>query len=197
MKRIKITVLFISLWTLSNSQTISNNQIELFGGFSFKSIYRYHLIANDIYYDNNNSFQYGINYAHTIDSTSFSIISGITYFNFNTKKYNERDYPQSVGYPFELTIIQIPMHLRYNFNTWLYIESGVLFDYQINKNTDIANQTGFGFCLAAGINWRIAERLYLNFKPEFGLTSLVPLYHNNFQYHLSMESLNLGIGYCF
>ena len=99
-------------------------------------------------------------------------------------------------------IFQIPVRLRFDLNKRFYLKSGFTVDIQPKNgsNWTESSQTGIGLSIAAGVDFKIQEKLHIALEPEFGYLSMIqlPLQRKvNCHDHFLLLGLNLNFGYRF
>ena len=75
-----------------------------------------------------------------------------------------RDYDQP-KYMEDISILYIPLSLRYNFNKFAYITSGLLFEFDISEPGEFQNQSGIGIMLCPGFSFEFLNKISVFFNP--------------------------------
>lgn len=140
----------------------------------------------------------GILYLHPI-SNWLELESGLNYSWMNVKyswlnmdfsKTNETSYSN-------VSLLNIPIGVRTNFLKYFFANGGLLFDFDVNRdsNSTVDNQTGIGLMFGLGIKYdfKFGGSLFIN--PYGKLHSLIPFFPSNYQEHIVESGARFGFTY--
>lgn len=198
----KLFLFIVTIYTFINSyaQIDFKNQIAIQTGVIYNSIGGFPFNAKkDIGYSNSINLIYGFQYNKKMTEKIW-INSGLTFASLNYQLLSQKDMLFiHIENKINTKLIQLPLRVLFVFSKWTYLKAGPIIDFQLNKksNTNIDNQTGLGFNLAFGFNYKISKNVFFNFEPDFSLTSLLPFYFEKYQDHFFMKGLNFNLGYSF
>ena len=104
----------------------------------------------------------------------------------------------NVSHNADLSLIEIPITVRFNFWKYLFLNGGLLLDFDITKDKRLDNQTGIGAILGVGAKYnfkKIPVGLFVN--PYLKHRPIIPFTKE--KYHLrTMESgFRMGVVYNF
>ena len=192
-------ILFVSTPGLNSySQIRSTVQIDLSGSFFTNEVFRFSEIDGAGYADDGEGLRFGIQFNRMI-SKKLWINTGLGYFQTVNVVHGAYQGPMEaqIIQTHKAGLVQVPFRLRYDLLKWLYIKSGLTFDYQVRYKgvNKVDDQSGIGFSCAPGINLRLSESLRINIEPELGITSLIPFKGDTYQQHFLMTGVNVNLGY--
>ena len=176
------------------------SQIEFTTYFFKNTIFQFEENFNLEQFENGEGYRFGVLYSKKIHNKIW-LSSGLNYLRA-TNEYFGPSIDTTIGnilYSVGARIIQVPAKVRFDIFKWIYLKSGISFDYQINNREGkyIHNQSGISYSLGCGIDLRVKEQIHLQIEPEVGFTSLPALYKKDFQQHFTLSGLNFILGFRF
>ncbi len=143
------------------------------------------------------SSSFSLQYLNTI-ATNLEFETGIDYslFKIQSQLLSE---PGNERLPItnNLTLIQVPIALRYNFNPYLYISGGVLLGFDTNTSAIINKQSGVGLIATLGVQYPFSNGIALFINPNFKLHSLAPFSSWKAHSRILDNGIKIGVSYSY
>ena len=164
----KLIILALIAFT-AHAFSQSKNTISFVYGTTSNDV-NIHGAIGDFGYTGKGGSQFGLNYTHNFNHT-FSLQSGIMFSNDNVQlntlgpQYNGLFYTGNINQTGNIKLITIPVIAKVSFLKYLYVDAGLLADFETNYSsdgTDQANktatkQTGIGIELGLGANYNFGR----------------------------------------
>lgn len=98
----------------------------------------------------------------------------------------------------EIKLISIPVFANFNFGKYIFIDGGVIADFEVNSSENYAtdNQTGIGLGLAGGLQYEY-KQFGIFISPFFNIHSVIAFQKDNYQQHLTENGFKFGLSYSF
>jgi hypothetical protein len=166
----------------------NKNNISLVFGFNANRV-DIHGAIGDYGYNNKSGQSYGVSYTRSFTKV-FSIETGLLY---STNKVQLTTIGPAGGtYNGELHLLSVPVLAKWTFLKYLYGQSGLIFDHQINYSADhiLDDQSGVGIEIGLGGKY--------NFGPVLIFAN--PYLTNHLFYgknNLEEAGIKFGLGYNF
>ena len=191
MKYLVIVFLFFSLVLIAQDNIIGLNfSINDNDYSSFQSI------KDDSENDGKGSFSFGLSYSQKFNKKT-SIISGLEYSKNKVKRTFFSSLHQLEPYIDEIKLLTLPLILKYDFNQYLFINSGILIDWEIERGySPYDSKSGLGAMFGLGVQYSI-DKFYLALNPRFKIHTLVPFEDKIQNYHIIEAGAELMAGYRF
>jgi len=146
-------------------------------------------------YDGKIGFLIGIGILRVINDR-FDFESGIDYSrNSFTSSYID-DMGQVVHNPNQenVDLLTIPLNLRIKMKKQFFIAGGIQYDQRFNviNSPTIDNQTGIGFNLKVGRDFRISDKMRIYIAPEMLIHDIIPFYSEKHQQRLTEFGLRVS-----
>ncbi|MFO7369180.1 MAG: hypothetical protein R6X09_02795 [Bacteroidales bacterium] len=113
---------------------------------------------------------------------NLSIESG-AYFSHYRVRVDLRELSQPNFYE-DIPMLYVPISLRFNFNKYVYLSTGLLFGFDFSNPGELKNQTGIGMMLSPGVSFDCSDRISLFLNPYLNLPSMV-----SFNYGLNNDRI--------
>jgi len=166
-----------------------------FSSFGDNDVVYFQPIEGAASYNGDKFFTIGINYLHQLNKT-FDIETAFEY----SKHYIsiEPNVPPDMDdspYGAEFSLINIPVTLRVNFLSYLFLNGGLMLDIDPTVSSPVDNQTGIGGIIGLGFNYDFKCGVSSFINPYIKAHSLIPFSADD-QYQRLMESgIRFGIMY--
>lgn len=200
MKRLLISVIFLSFGFAAYPQSKQFNQIDLSGAFFKNNVFRFRKMDGGGYNDTGDGYRFGLQYSRLLTDKIW-LNTGFGYLKTSNVWHGDfiGPFTPRISGTQESFIIQIPVRIRVDVINWLYFKTGLTIDFQTNNKAGnyVDNQSGVGFSLVGGIDLKLTKSIHFNIEPELGITSLIYLDRNKAQEHFLLTGINFNIGYRF
>ncbi len=95
--------------------------------------------------------------------------------------------PDRTGYIEDVSILYLPLSLRYSFAKFVFITSGLLFEFDISEPGELQNQSGIGLMLGPGFYYEYRNGISLYINPFLNVHSLI-----SYDYGLNSDKIFEG-----
>ena len=103
--------------------------------------------------------------------------------------------PDRSGYMEDLSTLYIPLSLRYSFPKFVFITSGLFFEYDNSKPGELQNQSGIGLILGPGLIYEFRNRISLYINPYLNVHSWISYNYGLNNDKIFEASIRLGFLY--
>lgn len=194
MKAIKI-FFFLSLFSsFTKNFAQTNQQISVVYGFLGNELVRDEQLTGGPGFEAQSSSEFGFKYALFVHK-KLRLELGLNQINMDVKIN-----PEFMGTPVtarteKLKMISIPVLIQYDFLNYLFVNGGLLFDFQ-KKNNSFDSQSGIGMSLGFGAAYKFKQfSIFVN--PIYKRHAIVPFNPERFQQRLNQLGIVAGVGYAF
>lgn len=197
------TKLFIILTTLIIASHFTNAQKSIGNkrvGITFSSVginepTRFTDLDGAPNFSSKWSYSFGANYIHPLNSW-LEIETGIEYAEHTIKvKTNLPPYEDSTPHNTNLSLINIPMTVRANFWDYLFVNGGMLLDFETSSSSNIDTQSGIGAILGIGAQYEFNNGLGLFINPYAKAHTLIPFSSEKYHQRLMEAGIRIGLTY--
>lgn len=204
MRGIKLFLLCIivsfSTYAQNNEGKTHKGQIGItFSSFGENDVVRSQELIGSASKSGDSFYTFGINYLYKLNNT-FDVETGIEYSNHkiiikpmvipNMDTY-------SPNYSANLSLVNIPITLRFNFLKYCFINGGIIFEMDASTSSPIDGQTGIGSILGLGIKYEFKSGLSVFANPYIKAHSLVPFTSGDNRQRLLESGFRFGLMYAF
>ncbi|NEW84122.1 MAG: porin family protein [Mariniphaga sp.] len=204
MRGIKLFLLCIivsfSTYAQNNEGKTHKGQIGItFSSFGENDVVRSQELIGSASKSGDSFYTFGINYLYKLNNT-FDVETGIEYSNHkiiikpmvipNMDTY-------SPNYSANLSLVNIPITLRFNFLKYCFINGGIIFEMDASTSSPIDGQTGIGSILGLGIKYEFKSGLSVFANPYIKAHSLVPFTSGDNHQRLLESGFRFGLMYAF
>ncbi len=188
-----ITVVFLLLGHFSQAQN-SDKKISV-GLFYSLSKAKLGEVSEQSFLDFSmkKSSEVGINIVYDLEN-SFALESGLSYSLFDVEQIVKSTNDTTNT---NLSLIQIPFLARFSFSDYVYINGGLLFDFDMNSTSAIASQTGVGLMAGLGLMYQFSSGLSFYAHPYIKAHSLLRFNPSEEKNKLFDYGVKLGLAYQF
>ncbi len=174
-----------------------NHQVSVQTGIYNNQIVRFSTVEGAGSYDHKNSFMVGISYEYRLNSK----VSIKPQFNWQSSKLTFNNVVGGdvfIRQNIEISSINIPILISYNFNKFFFIDAGPVIHFETENAPQnyLDHQNGIGFALGAGIQYTFSG-FSLSAKPNLQMLSLLPFGAENYHERLLSSGFVFGLGYNF
>ncbi|MGL4909065.1 MAG: outer membrane beta-barrel protein [Bacteroidales bacterium] len=149
-------------------------------------------------YSNRGYYSFGITYIRPI-SNKFDIETGIEYSKYRYHFTNSSLGPDiDVSRNVDLSLLEIPITVRFNFWKYFFLNGGLLLDFDITNDKHLDNQTGIGTILGFGAKYDFKKApigLFLN--PYIKYRPLIPFTKESYHLRTMEVGFRFGVLYNF
>ncbi len=192
-------VMFIGVLSFAQKK----NQVKVYYGFAeasyvpTKSLDGGGISANDFMIN-----EIGVRYNRKIGKI-FSVETGLNYFSSKVpydiyycppRRLGEKERPDTGNDKIQL--LTIPVSLLTEFWNYFYLNTGVLFDFQMNKSKKLDSQSGIGFVVGVGAKYDYKNITFF-ISPEIKRHRLIGFKEIRHPEYLLRAGVRFGIGYIF
>ena len=174
---IKLLASFILVFITLNlfSQEINKNSYGISVGTGQTGIYTLGKTVGGPSHDALSTFEVGFNYYHPLNHTVY-FESGL-YWHYNKIKMTPNFYPGIDMTPRynNCNLLYVPLNLKVMFLKYFFIDGGLLFNVDISRNSNIANQTGLGTDLGFGVEIPVLKHYSITINPYINIWGLYKL----------------------
>ena len=194
----KKNILLIAFIVSSHILLAQNNHKFSFSyGIATNELIRTTSIEGSGSYNGEGSRIYEFGYTQKIRKI-FSIKTGLSY---SENEFIITAAPTGIDVqPFysEIKLISIPVYANFNFGKYIFIDGGLIVDFEINntETRSIDNQTGIGFGFAGGLQYEY-KQFGIFISPFFNIHSVIAFQKENYQQHLTESGFKFGLSYRF
>jgi hypothetical protein len=154
------------------SQNLNKNSYGISIGTGETGVYSSEKTMGGPGYGASSTFEAGFNYCHPLNHT-FSFESGI-YWHYNKISVTPSFYPGIDMTPryYNCNLLYVPLNLKLMFAKYFFIDGGLLFNVDISRNSDIANQTGLGTDFGFGVEIPVFKHYCISINPYINIWGL-------------------------
>jgi hypothetical protein len=166
-----------------------------FSSFGDNIVFRFTELTGAASYTGDNFYTFGINYLSGIN-TWLETETGLEFSKHNIIIHpnlppDMDNAPRNAS--FEL--INIPVTVRANFLKYFFVNGGLLFDFDVSKNSPIDNQTGIGTILGLAVKYSFDCGVSAFVNPYTKAHTLIPFSADNYHQRLWENGFRVGITY--
>ncbi|MFA5655467.1 MAG: hypothetical protein WDA37_01840, partial [Dysgonamonadaceae bacterium] len=97
----------------------------------------------------------------------------------------------------DLSLINIPITVRVNFANYLFVNGGLLLDFETSSSNNIDKQSGVGAVIGVGAQYEFNNSLGLFINPYAKLHALLPFPAETYPQRLLEWGVRVGVTYSF
>ncbi|MFA5657463.1 MAG: outer membrane beta-barrel protein, partial [Dysgonamonadaceae bacterium] len=176
LKDVIILTLFLFTCHFTNAQkSISNKRVGItFSSVGINKPIRFTDLDGAPDFSSKWSYSFGINYIHPLNNW-LEIETGIEYAEHTIKvRSNLPPFEDRTHYNTNLSLINIPMTVRANFWDYLFVNGGMLLDFETSSSSNIDTQSGIGAILGIGAQYEFNNGFGLFINPYAKAHTLIP-----------------------
>jgi hypothetical protein len=203
---LKTSLFFILLTNLCLAQDIKKNWVGVNTSVFEDAVIRFSgPTDDDASHDGKLGFSVGFDYLRNL-SKRLDLETGLNYSRhaIDFSYLNYTDHLVDTLIPIHIDFISIPLNLRIKMKWGLIISFGIQYDQTIKEVNGryLHNQTGIGFNLKFGKDFKLTDKMSLFIAPEIIMHGLVPFHRDSNQFGIGLNNkklteLGLRIGYKF
>lgn len=148
-------------------------------------------------YSSKKLLSFGINYIHPINNW-LDVETGMEYSKHSIE--SKSMYPpdgKKTPYNADLSLINIPITVRVNFANYLFVNGGLLLDFETSSSKNIDKQSGMGAVLGIGTQYEFNNGLGLFINPYSKIHALIPFPAETYHQRLLEWGVRVGVTYSF
>lgn len=191
----KTLLLIAILFTISSGDIFAqkNNELNIYYGSSTANLYRKPMDGGADYQVQKFN-EIGIKYLRLV-SENMHIVIGVNYSESDIKIT-----PEYMGLPVvsrieKTKIFSIPIYANYDFWKYMFINGGVILDFQTTDNS-FDSQSGIGFSMGFGGKYSF-NNFVIFVTPNYKIHSIIPFNKESHHQKLTEFGIQFGIGYQF
>ncbi|MEL6538629.1 MAG: hypothetical protein AAFQ98_24635, partial [Bacteroidota bacterium] len=193
-------ITLVVVWNASYAQTPEVNQGEhrlgiTYSSFGDNDVIRFQSLAGAASYNEDSFFSVGLNYLYAIQPGLY-LETGLEYSAHSMTIFpNVPPGSEIEPYPTSLSLIGVPLTVRAVFWKYLFLNGGLLLDFQTASDNELDSQTGIGGLLGLGLNYdfKFGGSVFVN--PYLKAHALVPFTNERYPQRLMETGIRMGITY--
>lgn len=137
----------------------------------------------------------GLNYNRPINSW-LAWETGLEYSLFDVRSVSAINppLPRDTTYS-SLSLVSVPVGLKVNFLKYIFVNGGLLVDFDTNSGGFVDNQTGIGAYIGVGVKYDFKFGVSVFVNPYGKLHSLVPFSSGNAHYRVTESGVRFGVAF--
>lgn len=147
-------------------------------------------------YNGKGYYSFGINYIRPI-TPFFDLETGVEYGRYNYEFSNPSLGPDMLKLDnIKLSLVQIPVTVRFNFLRYFFLNGGVLLDIDASEKNQMESQSGIGAILGLGVKYDLKNApvgFFVN--PYFKQHNLLPFSSEKYHVRAKEYGFRLGVVY--
>lgn len=148
-------------------------------------------LDGDAGYDVNLGISIGLQFNRKL-SEKFSFSTGLTWYNSSisvTPNYP----PDNATTTYDIQMLYIPLYLQIDLSKNIFLDGGLLGDIDITRDKYITNQSGMGVGLGIGAQFKIADKVTLQFNPYLNFHGLLLWENEMYPEHVLDSGIKLRL----